>query len=248
MDIFNISQTEGEKYLESFGLLKYLRGGANGQHKPDFSDLARLHYLALERKVFTVLEFGVGWSTVVLAHALRLNKEKWDKATTRPTMRNNNPFKVFSLDSSKKWISVANRLIPPDLKKSVKINFSPVRVGKFNDRFCHFYDLLSDTTPDFIYLDGPDPAMVKGEINGLLWKNNNRTVMAGDILRFEPTLLPRTFIIVDGRTNNARFLKNNLQRNWVVKRYDKADVTTLELDERPLGKINKETLLYCFGE
>jgi len=37
-----------------------------------------LHYLSTKRKSFTILEFGVGWSTIILADALRLNEEKWN--------------------------------------------------------------------------------------------------------------------------------------------------------------------------
>jgi hypothetical protein len=52
----------------------------------------------------------------------------------------------------------------------------------------------------------------------------------------ESTLLPGAFILVDGRTNNARFLARNFQRPF-RRRYDrKADITTFELVEPPLGR------------
>ena len=41
---------------------------------------------------------------------------------------------------------------------------------------------------------------------------DERTVMAADLLLMESILLPGTFILVDGRTNNTRFLKNNFQK------------------------------------
>ena len=40
----------------------------------ELDDLIRLHYLVTTRKVTTILEFGVGKSTIVFDHALRINK------------------------------------------------------------------------------------------------------------------------------------------------------------------------------
>jgi hypothetical protein len=54
----------------------------------------------------------------------------------------------------------------------------------------------------------------------------------------ESILLPGTFIIVDGRTNNARFLKNNFQRNFEMSWDKDDDVTSFELKEERLGKYN----------
>jgi hypothetical protein len=54
----------------------------------------------------------------------------------------------------------------------------------------------------------------------------------------ESTFLPGTFIIVDGRTNNARFLERNFKRNYKVKWSREDDVTTFELIEERLGKYN----------
>lgn len=248
MDIYNLSQDEGKNYLKNQGILEYLGQTITDQIKPNYSDLARLHQIVLQRKVFTILEFGIGWSTIVLAHALSLNKKKWDNLENKPLIRNQNMFQIFSVDSSKKWVKVVNGLIPKDFQEYINISYSTVTAGLFNGRLCHFYDTIPDLVPDLIYLDGPDPATVSGSINGLSWQNKDRTVMSGDILRMESTLLPGTFIVVDGRSNNVRFLKNNLQRNWLTNYHPMADVSTLELSEDPLGKINRETLLYCLGE
>jgi len=52
----------------------------------------------------------------------------------------------------------------------------------------------------------------------------------------EPTFLPGTFILIDGRTNNTRFLKNNFKRQYIMNWDKEGDVSTFELDEEPLGK------------
>ena len=78
------------------------------------------------------------------------------------------------------------------------------------------------------------PKDIKGDINGLSFKCDKRTVISGDVILMESTLLPNSFILVDGRTNNARFLKRMLLRNWKVNWDAEGDVTTFELDEEPL--------------
>ena len=47
--------------------------------------------------------------------------------------------------------------------------------------------------------------------------------MNSDILQFEHFLTPGTIILFDGRTANARFLKNNFQRNWKYYHDEKND-------------------------
>ena len=71
--------------------------------------------------------------------------------------------------------------------------------------------------------------------------------MAADILLFEPFLLPGTLIIVDGRTANARFLKNNLQREWDYCHLDAEDIHVFELIEAPLGKLNKKQMEFIYA-
>lgn len=232
-------------YLEKNGVLNLLENTQKGQLVPQYADLARLHQLVTSRRVFTILEFGVGFSTIVLAHALAQNKKTWEKAKIDMDFRVAYPFKVFSVDSSQKWMQVVKKMIPVELREYVEISYSPVEAGLFNGRMCHFYKTLPDVIPDFIYLDAPDPLDVANSVNGMSWKNKERTVMSGDVLPMEPMLLPRTLILVDGRTNNVRFLQNNLQRNWKIHHDVEGDVTTLELDEAPLGKINKAKIEYC---
>jgi hypothetical protein len=89
---------------------------------------------------------------------------------------------------------------------------------------------------DFIYLDGPSPKDIEGSLHGLDFSIDERTVMSGDLLLLESTMLPRTFIIVDGRVNNARFLQRNFTRNFAHRHDPKGDITTFELDEAPLGR------------
>lgn len=240
-----ITQEKAQRYLEEQKLMSYL-GGATDQLRPDWPDLARLHILAMQKKAFTILEFGVGRSTIVLADALRQNKLAFERATDKPEIFGKKSFRIFSVDASEKWIENAKGMLPAELRPYVEFHRSKVQADTFNERMCHFFESIPDIVPDFIYLDGPDPSDVEGSVRGLSWKNPERTVMAADILLMEPTLLPGTFIIIDGRTNNARFLASNLQRKWEIVHYEKEDITTMELAEPPLGERNKAQLSYRF--
>ena len=205
---------------------------------PQPDDLVRLHKLIRSRKSFTVLEFGLGFSTIVMAEALKKNEADWDGLTPKPAIRNRFMFQLFSVDASEEWIAKTKQRFPRHLVDRVHFHLSDVEIGTHNGQLCHYYRDLPDIVPDFIYLDGPAGKDVRGSIRGLSFQCDERTVMSADLLLMESTFLPGTFIIVDGRTNNARFLKRNFTRDYVI-RWDKAaDITTFELVEERLGRYN----------
>ena len=243
-----------KEYLIQEGLNQYINLDANTDFKegafdavsgklnipfpPVAEDLARLHRHIRKRKAFTILEFGSGLSTIVMADALSKNKAEFLALDKKPELRNRFMFQIFSVESDKQWIENSQSNFPKHLFEYVNFHYSEIKIDTFNGRICHFYDNLPDIVPDFIYLDGPNPKDVKGNVNGMTFQCDERTVMAADLLLMESILLPGTFILVDGRTNNARFLKNNFQRNFEM-RWDKdGDITSFELKEERLGKYN----------
>ena len=243
-----------KEYLIQEGLNKYIKLDVNADFKegvfdavsgklnipfpPVAEDLARLHRLIRKRKAFTVLEFGSGLSTIVMADALSKNKADFLALEEKPELRNRFMFQIFSVESDKKWIDYSQSNFPKHLLEHVNYHYSEVKIDTFNGRICHFYDNLPDIVPDFIYLDGPNPKDVKGNVNGMTFQCDERTVMAADLLLMESILLPGTFILIDGRTNNARFLKKNFQRNFEMNWDKDGDVTSFELQEERLGKYN----------
>ncbi len=205
---------------------------------PEANDLVRLHKLIRSRKCFTVLEFGIGYSTVIFADALSKNEKDWAALTEKPKIRNRYMFQLFSVDASEKWIEEVEKCLPDHLKSRIHLNFSRVEIGTHRGQLCHFYKNIPDIISDFIYLDGPSAKDVEGNINGLSFQCEERTVMSGDLLLMEPSFLPGIMILVDGRVNNARFLARNLTRNYKIIEDKENDVTTFELDEERLGKYN----------
>ena len=203
---------------------------------PDIEDLVRLHRLARQRPCVTVLEFGVGCSTITLAHAMEQNEREHGELLRSRITRNSHLFQVFSVDANQRWIDHTNGRIPAHLAARVHLSHSVVSATTFGGRLCHTYDNLPDVVPDFIYLDGPDPSDATGAVNGLSFSAPERTVMAADILVMEPTLLPGTVIVVDGRENNVRFLTRNLQRPVTIS--VEGDASIIELVEPRLGRVD----------
>ena len=129
-----------------------------------------------------------------------------------------------------------------------RIHKASLKMGTFADRVCTYYDPLPNICPDLIYLDGPDQFSPIGDIRGISTRHMDRLPMAADILAIEHFLLPGTLIVVDGRTANARFLKTNLQRDWIYCHDVSADQHFFELSESPLGVYNKLQIEYCLGK
>ena len=92
------------EYLIQEGLNQYIDLDANSDFKesafdavsgelnipfpPQPEDLARMHKLVRQRKSFTVLEFGLGISTIVMADALMKNEKEFEALEEKPKLRN----------------------------------------------------------------------------------------------------------------------------------------------------------------
>lgn len=212
----------------------------NNPIKINSVDLARIHRLIIQRRPFTTLEFGTGFSTLVIAHALKQNKQAFEGKSNKPELKNPPSFLHYSVDANEFWLNNTQKMLPSELNEFVVFCHSSCEVVLFNGQLSHQYTNLPDIDPQFIYLDGPDPNDVKGKINGLTFSNSTRTVMSSDLLMMESIFTPGVFILVDGRTNNARFLQRNFQRNYDMVHYPETDVTTFELKEAYLGKRNAD--------
>jgi hypothetical protein len=160
-------------------------------------------------------------------------------------LRRSNIFECYSIDNNQEWIDVTQNSYP-DLE-NIHFHFSELEMSTFNDRICTFYKNIPNICPDFIYLDAPDQFSAEGSIRGISTRHPDRMPMSADILAFESFLLPGTLIVVDGRTANANFLKNNLQRSWEYSYSEDFDQHFFELKEIPLGPYNKKQIEYCLG-
>jgi len=211
---------------------------------PELDDLCRLHHLIISRKVTTILEFGIGQSTLIFNNALNINKKNCQNFVSK-NLRRSNPFQCHSVDNHRIWIKKVksnNNLV------NVNYHHTDLKMGTFNDRACTYYKKIPNICPDFIYIDGPDQFSVKSFIRGITTNHPDRLPMSGDVLALEHFLLPGTLIVIDGRTANARFLKTNLQRDWMYCYDSNADQHYFELNEDPLGIYNRKQIDFCIGD
>jgi hypothetical protein len=220
---------------------------ADFPYQPKLADLYRLHRFIIEFRRTTVLEFGVGWSTLVMADALRKNFYDYNHQVSK--LRRANPFELFAVDGSEDFIEVARNRLSKELREHVTFSHSPVHMSEFNGRICTRYDNLPLVNPDFIYVDAPFQYEPFGEVRG--WSTHHRDIMPmmSDLLHIEHFLLPGTIIVFDGRTANARFVSSNFQRNWTAFHESEYDQTVMLLDEEPLGGHNEKQLeFYKYGK
>ncbi len=210
---------------------------------PQLADLYRLYEFITLNKRTTVLEFGSGWSSLIIHLALhKLKKNYFDEVKK---LRRNNPFELFLLENSKKYLGISKKRIDIYNKSQKKRDipkvhycFSDIEMTTFNDLICTKYKRLPLCNPDFIYLDGPDQFNIKKDVNGISTRHIDMMPMVSDILRLEYFFTPGTIILTDGRSANAKFLKDNFKRNWKHKRDEVNDQHIFWLDDPSLGKYN----------
>lgn len=212
--------------------------------EPECPDLTRLYSIIRMRKIITVLEFGSGKSTKIIAEALRRNKEDYHDQIS--LVRRKNAFHIYSLESEKKYANqVINSCKKAKLEKYVTVRLVKAEQTYFNNMICGKYKNIPSVCPDLIYIDGPMPMSYKNSKKQYMSMNDSDiTNITCDLLIIEPILLPGTIVIIDGMTNNARFNKRNLQRNWLSYEDLNNDYTLMILDEPPLGIHHKNQLKF----
>jgi len=74
-------------------------------------DLARLHQTIRFRKVTSILEFGVGFSTLVMADALKKNKIEYGEFVSK-NLRLDDVFTLHTVDADSDFIEHTKSFIP----------------------------------------------------------------------------------------------------------------------------------------
>jgi hypothetical protein len=109
-----------------------------GAIPPDFNDLWFLYHAVRTRRPRPLLEFGSGYSTVVLAFALQQNGEGH----------------LWSLDAEEEWARSTAASLPDALRPLVTVVHAPVREDD-RDVLGWSHENVPEINPDFVYLDGP---------------------------------------------------------------------------------------------
>lgn len=237
------SQQQFEDYVNSFVTEEELNSRL---YLPDLKDLYSLYRSVRTSKSVSVLEYGSGWSTLVLALAINENLEA-DGPAYINKVRHPNPFKLMTVDVSRKFQDMAMSRIPADLQKVIIPVVSNCEIGTFRDQICSYFTEVPPFTADFIYLDGPDCDQVQGNVGGFNFDFGSEShryglPMSGDLLRLEFFFWPGTRIVVDGRGANASFLRSNFTRNWTYEFNKNLDQHFFVLSESAWGDISQRHL------
>ena len=216
----------------------------SGPQPPELVDLYRLYKFIELNKRTTVLEFGTGYSTLVMHYALINNQKIFGKK--KPFSRCNDPYTLFSLDNNRKFINISKKRVLSFSKNKLKVKFffSKTKMTLYNGNFAVEFDKLPQTNPDFIYLDGPSQWGLKSKINNITTAHPDMMPMSCDIAKIENFLVPGTIIVSDGRTANAIFLKNVFKRKWKFIRDRKFDQCYFLLVDDSLGILNDKQLKF----
>ena len=219
-----------EKRAEFFfiknDLVKYFKRNDPNELAPEWTDLKFIYDLVRKRKPHCMIEFGSGISTIAIGLALKENDLK-DKIVGR----------LISVDGNKKWIENTKKKIDNELKEYIQFHFSKAVISTYNGQIVSLHESLPNVSPNLIYLDGPSPLDVSGNINGLSFQskpikkdddpndgifydycNNSRRIVAADPLLYESTAPADFFIFTDRRYTNANFLEKNLKYRYKIKK------------------------------
>tara|TARA_B100000989_G_scaffold298957_1_gene291380 strand:+ start:6518 stop:7312 length:795 start_codon:yes stop_codon:yes gene_type:complete len=209
--------------------------------RPILYDLYKIYFVIRKLKRITCLEFGTGWSTLVMSIALEENKKEFWKDIKK--LRFSHPFELHTVDNLKKSIETSRKRILnySNRPNNTKFYYSKNKVTLFNQRFANEYVKLPSINPDFIYIDGPH-SHITDPIRNIRPSFSDFMPMNIDVIKIEYFLTPGTIIFVNGRSSNCNFLRDNLKRNWQFVPDIKGEHTLFILNEKPLGKFNQKQL------
>jgi hypothetical protein len=203
---------------------------------PEIDDLYYLYKNVRENYVVSILEFGSGYSTLILTLALYQNYIQFGKSYLEKCVHPN-PFKILTVDASRYFLEKTLNRIPPNLKKFVMPHYSEVELFEFGGpggQIANRWKDLPNFTPDLIYIDGPDTEQFEATLNGYV-PGTLSLPMSADILSREFFYWSGTNIILDGRGANAEFLRLNLRRNWQYSKDNYGDRHYFHLTSEPWG-------------
>jgi hypothetical protein len=151
---------------------------------PNYRDLWLLYRMVRERKPKTILEFGSGCSTAILAKALS----------------DNGRGHLHSIDADPYWVKSTADCIPENLKSFCEVSYSPLQHIIYEGIPGFRHEKIPTVIPDFCYLNGPP--------------TTKERKVAVDLLDLEDKFPPNFFLVIDGREKNVQFFRENFKRDY----------------------------------
>ena len=158
---------------------------------PEWTDLWFLYQNVRASNPRTILEFGSGCSTTILAQALA------DNGRTDSSL--------ISIDAEAHWAEVTRKSIPPHLQRLVQVHHCAAVPVNYEGTLAWEHAGLPAVEPDFIYLDGPALTAERQ--------------VAIDVVKLEAGMPAGSVIIIDGRDVQVEFLRRTFKRRHEFSRH-----------------------------
>ena len=155
-----ILQIEDLCSLEKINKLKNFDNTINPKNKvpfpPELDDLARLHFISVNRKATTILEFGVGKSSQIFGDSLKINKLKWLEFSEKK-LRRESLYQCHSVDNNSNWIEECRKNTPIEFIKEKLLTFHEAKLitSEFLGRVCTYFDPIPNISPLAVFKLGP---------------------------------------------------------------------------------------------
>ena len=110
-------------------------------YPPDKNDLYSLYLKMRKGKCIAVIEYGSGWSTLVLAQGIYENFQEDEGLVEnyQTQVRHPNPFRVLTIDASQHFQGLALERLEPQLLEIVSPVVADVTYGTFLGRICTYF-------------------------------------------------------------------------------------------------------------
>tara|TARA_X000000950_G_C13893736_1_gene651931 strand:+ start:911 stop:1690 length:780 start_codon:yes stop_codon:yes gene_type:complete len=245
--VINKKQVKEFFYKNKMGFVvdEYNSKKKQSSFKPNLLDLYYLFKIIILNKRLTALEYGCGWSSLVLSLALKENEKKYKKKIKM--LRKDNKFELYIFDNYKSFLNSTKRKMNKYLKNITNTQFIYSRcvMTEHLGNYCSIYEKKLNFNPDFIYLDGPSQfGIFNNKKFNFNTDVNDFMPMSADILKYEFFLIPGTIIVIDGRGANVNFLKKMFKRNWTYKYNNSIDQHYFLLNDDSFGIHNNRLISF----
>ena len=228
-----LSRSDFEARIRFF----YESESINKLYAPEYDDLYFLYALTREKCVTSILEYGLGWSSLALNIALEENFESFSNEFASNT-RHPNLWQHMIIDGSENYLTKSIARIQNSKTRVIPVHSIP-RLNPSHALVIAEFDFIPNFAADLTYIDGPDDDQIVGMYKGFEYGRNFTPPVLGDLLRIEHLFWPESIIVTDGRIAQARFLRNNFKRSWNYYHDTFGDRVILRLEEPPFGEVSR---------
>ena len=199
-----------KKFINYFienGLYDYIKNTNKKGIEIRYLQVGFLHQLIIKKKFQKILEFGSGWTTIIMAHALSIIDDE----------SNENLCKLYVIESDKKWAEETKKNIPEHLIKYVEFIIEKPIIKDNNFQNYLEYKKLPNKNIDLVFVDGPNAKDAEGNINGIDNSVINQNAII-NIINYENDS-KKTWYLIEQRIGCVEFLIKNLRYSYQINYY-----------------------------